>query len=382
MVISSDILSGKTTAKEEESSEPDKEEEEDARVRPVDMHLGVADVTDKSAVIRWRFFTAEERALVDGVQVRYIAMDSSSSLSSSSSSPGVPQTSPFLHRDTNFFVATGLDPDTEYEVDLYLIPAASAVAAASAAAGPELVSSKEVAFKTRPRPKDPFDVDLLLRLESAGGSSVRLSWSGIPPPRHSHAALYRILFSEHHVNEVEAAESVYIEARPGTADTARLEGLRTGTRYQIWMEAYLRNGKVARSNVLDVTTTSTAEEGGGASAAPSKDRSSKDIKDGAGGGSGSGDHVNGDRSYYNSMVLAWIIAAFALLALVIVTVLYLRRTTTYKAIISGNGQSSNGAAATSSSSSSHGTNPKRRGRLSPGSTSSGFKVRRILYSSV
>ncbi len=30
------------------------------------------------------------------------------------------------------------------------------------------------------------------------------------------------------------------------------------------------------------------------------------------------------------MVLAWIIAAFALLALVVVTVLYLRRTTTYK----------------------------------------------------
>jgi len=43
------------------------------------------------------------------------------------------------------------------------------------------------------------------------------------------------------------------------------------------------------------------------------------------------------------MVLAWIVAAFALIALAIVTVLYLRRTTTYKAIISGGGGGGKGS---------------------------------------
>ena len=41
--------------------------------------------------------------------------------------------------------------------------------------------------------------------------------------------------------------------------------------------------------------------------------------------------------YYNSLVVAAIIAAFTFVALVIVTALYLKRTTTYKAIISGSG---------------------------------------------
>ena len=35
---------------------------------------------------------------------------------------GVPGTTPFIHRDTNFFLLEDLRPDTEYRVDVYLIP--------------------------------------------------------------------------------------------------------------------------------------------------------------------------------------------------------------------------------------------------------------------
>ena len=56
-------------------------------------------------------------------------------------------------------------------------------------------------------------------------------------------------------------------------------------------------------------------------------------------GDSSDSQGSGD-SYYNSMVVAAIVAAFALLALIIVTALYLKRTTTYKAIISGDKKSS------------------------------------------
>lgn len=35
---------------------------------------------------------------------------------------GVPGTSPFIHRDTNFFSLEDLKSDTEYEIDLYIIP--------------------------------------------------------------------------------------------------------------------------------------------------------------------------------------------------------------------------------------------------------------------
>ena len=35
---------------------------------------------------------------------------------------GVPGTTPFIHRDTNFFLLENLKPDTDYQVDVYLIP--------------------------------------------------------------------------------------------------------------------------------------------------------------------------------------------------------------------------------------------------------------------
>ncbi len=163
----------------------------------------------------------------------------------------MPLTSPFLHRDTNFYLMTSLAPETEYEVDLYLIPNAKA------AREGELVSSREVAFSTRPKPIDPFSlINLSAWTDTVGSDFITLSWasSGVSGPKHHLVSLYRVLYSEHHVNEVEAAESVYVEAKQGLPDGARLEGLRSATRYQVWVEAYLRNGKIAKSNVLDITT--------------------------------------------------------------------------------------------------------------------------------
>jgi hypothetical protein len=54
---------------------------------------------------------------------------------------GVPGTTPFVHRDTNFFQLRDLKPDTEYQVDLYVIPVHGT--------SKELVSEKTVTFKTR-----------------------------------------------------------------------------------------------------------------------------------------------------------------------------------------------------------------------------------------
>ena len=44
------------------------------------------------------------------------------------------------------------------------------------------------------------------------------------------------------------------------------------------------------------------------------------------------------QDYYNSMLIASIIAGVAILGLLIVSGFYLKRTTTYKAIISGDGK--------------------------------------------
>ena len=54
---------------------------------------------------------------------------------------GVPGTTPFIHRDTNFFLLEDLRPDTEYRVDVYLIPVPLAEK--------ELASDDVLTFRTK-----------------------------------------------------------------------------------------------------------------------------------------------------------------------------------------------------------------------------------------
>ena len=53
----------------------------------------------------------------------------------------MPGTTPFIHRDTNFFLLEDLRPDTEYKVDVYLIPVPLAEK--------ELASDDVLTFRTK-----------------------------------------------------------------------------------------------------------------------------------------------------------------------------------------------------------------------------------------
>ncbi len=69
------------------------------------MRLSASDVGPDSAVVRWRPFSAEEREAVDGVQLRYAEVNQHEHQHQHQHlQPMVPKTSPFLHRDTNFYV--------------------------------------------------------------------------------------------------------------------------------------------------------------------------------------------------------------------------------------------------------------------------------------
>ncbi len=67
------------------------------------MRLSASDVGPDSAVVRWRPFSAAEREAVDGVQLRYAEVNQHEH-QHQHLQPMVPKTSPFLHRDTNFYV--------------------------------------------------------------------------------------------------------------------------------------------------------------------------------------------------------------------------------------------------------------------------------------
>ena len=80
--------------------------------------------------------------------------------------------------------------------------------------------------------------------------------------------------------------------------------------YQIWLEAYLTNGKTIASNVLTFHTKMVD---------PSALPTTRDEE-----------AVEQEHSYYSSMVAAAIVATFALMGLAIILYFYLRRHTTYK----------------------------------------------------
>eukprot|EP00095_Tigriopus_kingsejongensis_P003970 maker-scaffold310_size212938-snap-gene-0.12 protein:Tk03970 transcript:maker-scaffold310_size212938-snap-gene-0.12-mRNA-1 annotation:"epidermal cell surface receptor" len=313
IIISSDIKSAKTL--------PIKIELVETTIIPLDVGLNTKDITAESTFVSWRIFTSEEKQYIDGVQIRYVVLNGDGSPGS-----GVPGTSPFIHRDTNFFTLEDLKADTEYQIDLYVIPIPKAER--------EYFSKWSQKFRTEQPVQDPYQFDVNLDPGRISGNSLELVWSGIPNPHQEYVNLYRILYTEDngephhpHLNSVET-QSVFKIAKIDSTKSVVLRNLKPLTKYQVWLEAYLRNGKVFQSNVLDVRTTD--EKDAKAMASPSRGSTSSEAGNSSNSSAGD-DHS----SYYNGMVVAAIIAAFAILALFVVTALYLKRTTTYKAIISG-----------------------------------------------
>ena len=103
-------------------------------IKKIDTKLSADGIKSKSAYISWRYFNLDEKQYIDGVQIRFTTLIPDGGLS------GVPGTTPFIHRDTNFFMLTDLKADTEYKVDLYLIPVPKSKI--------EYVSGNNVTFKT------------------------------------------------------------------------------------------------------------------------------------------------------------------------------------------------------------------------------------------
>ena len=86
-----------------------------------------------------------------------------------------------------------------------------------------------------------------------GANSVDLSWTGVPIPHQRYVNLYRILYQEENIVDPNP-HSAFIISNINSISSSRIDLLRPSTAYQIWLEAYLRNGKVVKSNVLAITT--------------------------------------------------------------------------------------------------------------------------------
>ena len=267
------------------------------RVEYLDMKLAASKITTNSARITWRHLKErEEKPEIDGVQLRYFILKGDIPVTH------VPETSAFIHRDTNYYVLENLTPNTKYEVELDLIPVPGA--------STEYYSGIRLNFTTE-QFIDPYDFSPVLSVINTSSSSVEVGWTGVPSPDQKFVNIYRVIY--HSLNTVISREesSVFKISKIDSPKRLLVTGLEPDLDYQIWLESYLTNGKIVKSNVEEFRTLTASSPG---SALPSSEDQPKS-------------------DYYQSMVAAAVIAAISLLVLVIILYFYLKRFTTYKATI-------------------------------------------------
>ncbi|KAF2344347.1 Fibronectin type III, partial [Trinorchestia longiramus] len=122
---------------------------------------------------------------------------------------------------------------------------------------------------------DPYQFSLHAELGAVTPHSVQVRYSGVPEPQDKYVNVYQLVFlresdrvhghlyrspKDHqqygeNINEATDAEADTDDAA-GTMDPHQflVDQLKADQTYQLWLVAYLSNGRTIKSNVLDVRT--------------------------------------------------------------------------------------------------------------------------------
>jgi len=144
---------------------------------------------------------------------------------------------------------------------------------------------------------------------------VKVGWRGIPQPQYKYVNVYRVVY----IDEKEREERhTFKLAKTSDQPSVRLKGLKPSSKYQVWLEAYLKNGKKRVSEVQEFITL------------PGELGKAEQIRGEQDGSEGR----QQTQTYYSGMVAAAIIAAIAILLCIIVALLLVRKSSRRKEPIS------------------------------------------------